>query len=68
MMSYDERVVFHSYMESGAERERKTLYELALTDYEAAKGIAIDANDNGGINQAQIRIESCQEKINSPEK
>lgn len=67
MMSYDEIVVFHSYMESGAERERKGALDLALSDYELARGIADDAQDEAGVNQAQIRIDGCKEKLDSLE-
>lgn len=67
MMSYDERVVFHSYMESGAERERKGALDLALSDYELARGIADDAQDEGSASLAQTRIDACKEKLDSLE-
>ena len=68
MMSYDERVVFHMYMGNGSKKEIKGMVDLALSDYKLAKGIAVDANDEAGTNQAQQRIDICQEKLNSQEK
>ena len=63
MMSNDEIVVFHMYMESAENKQRARNYEGALTDYTFAKGIGEDAHDDFAIAQAQRGVNFCLEKI-----
>ena len=63
MMSYDEIVVFHMYMENAETKQRQSDYEGALTDYTLAKGIAEDAHNDIAIAQAQRGINFCLDKI-----
>lgn len=57
-MTYDERIVFDSNMQSGYRYEVQKKYESALDRYTTAYNIADEANDSAKVD-AQSRMLHC---------